>query len=354
MSAEPTSTRLPWLVEPLRHTLATQNAHALLVHGPGGVGQFELALSLAQAWLCEDLSIPIVQRPCEVCASCRLVQAHSHPDLLVLIPEVLSEALGWTSGEGEEGGEERGGKKKPSKEIKVEAVRAAIAFATTTSARGRGKVVAVHPAERMNGVAANAFLKTLEEPAGDARFVLCSSAPDRLLATIRSRCQAVVLALPPRQQAEAWLTEQGVQDPGILLAACGGQPQEALDWIARGIDSATWRALPGRVARGEAGSLSAWPLPCVVDVLQKVCHDAAALSCGGEPRYFPQGSVAVHADLGALLRWATELRRVAGNAEHPWSVPLSVESLVEQGREALKTPRSGRRDEQGMSLNSGR
>ena len=85
----------------------------------------------------------------------------------------------------------RGGKKKPSKEIRVEAIRAAIAFATTTSARGRGKVVVVHPAERMNAVAANAFLKTLEEPAGDARFLLCSAAPDSLLPTIRSRCQAV-------------------------------------------------------------------------------------------------------------------------------------------------------------------
>jgi DNA polymerase-3 subunit delta' len=353
---EPPTPRLPWLVEPLRSTLATQNAHALLLHGPSGVGQFELALALAQAWLCEDLMIALPQRPCERCASCRLVQAHSHPDLLVLIPEAMRETLGWGSaaGEGEEGGEEKANKKKPSKEIRVEAIRAAIVFATTTSARGRGKVVVVHPAERMNGVAANAFLKTLEEPAGDARFVLCSAAPDALLPTIRSRCQAVALVVPPQQQAVAWLAGQGVAEPAVLLAACGGQVQEVLGLGALGIDAAAWRALPVRVARGEAGALGAWPLPLVVEALQKVCHDAASISCGAAPRYFPQGSVAAGASLPALLHWAGELKRVARHADHPWSVDLSVESLVAQGREALKTARSAQRGARGLSLNSQR
>ena len=355
MNAQPPVARLPWVVGPLRRTLETQNAHALLVHGPRGVGQFELALGLAQAWLCEATATALVGRPCETCASCRLVQAQSHPDLLVLVPEAMGEALGWGSGEAEEGGEEKGGKKKPSKEIKIEAIRAAIDFATTTSARGRAKVVVVHPAERMNGVAANALLKTLEEPAGNARFVLCSAAPDSLPATIRSRSQSVALPIPPCRQAEEWLAQRGVQEPAVLLAACGGQPQEVLDWSALGIDAFTWRELPGRIAGGEGvASMNAWPLAVVIDALQKVCHDAAALSCGGEPRYFPRASVATGAGLPALLRWAAELRRVASYAEHPWSLGLSVESLVEQGRRALKTPRSERGNEQSLSLNSSR
>ena len=62
---------LPWLEEPLRRALATQRGHALLIHGPQGVGQFELALTLAQAWLCESEE---GARPCGRCASCRLVQ----------------------------------------------------------------------------------------------------------------------------------------------------------------------------------------------------------------------------------------------------------------------------------------
>ena len=90
-----------------------------------------------------------------------------------------------------------GGKKQPSKEIKVEAVRGAVAFAQTTPAREAGKVVVLHPAERMNGIAANALLKTLEEPAGSARFILSCSAPEALLPTIRSRCQAFALTGDP-------------------------------------------------------------------------------------------------------------------------------------------------------------
>jgi DNA polymerase-3 subunit delta' len=271
----------------------------------------------------------------------------------VLVPEALREALGWDPGggsDGEEAGE--GGKRKPSKEIRVEAVRAAIAFATTTSARGRGKVVVVHPAERMNDVAASAFLKTLEEPAGDARFLLCSAAPDSLLPTIRSRCQHVFLPLPVAADAEAWLSGRGVAHPGVLLAASGGQPQGALDLAERGVDAATWLALPRRIAAGDPTALQGWSLPAAVDALQKICHDAATLACGGAPRYFPRDRVVGAANLGALLRWSRELARVAAEVEHPWSVDLAIESLVGQGREALKTPGSRDRRPEGLSLNS--
>lgn len=355
MSAEGTAddrSTLPWLVAPLRHTLETRRGHALLVHGPGGVGQFDLALWLAGGWLCEATDRPLVDRPCGRCASCKLNAARSHPDLLVLVPEALRESLGWDWGgnEGEEAGE--GGKRKPSKEIRVEAVRSAISFATTTSARGRGKVVVVHPAERMNDVAASAFLKTLEEPAGDARFLLCSAAPDRLLPTIRSRCQHVLLPVPPMQDAEAWLARQGIAQPGVLLAASGGRPQDALELAERSVDAAVWLALPRRIAAGDATALQGWGLPLAVDALQKICHDAAALACGGASRYFPRERLAGDADLVALLRWSRELARVATEVEHPWGVDLAIESLVGQGREALKTPRSRDRRGEGLSLNS--
>ena len=156
----------------------------------------------------------------------------------------------------------RAAKRKPSKEIRVEAVRAAIAFATTTSARGRGKVVVVHPAERMNDVAASAFLKTLEEPAGDARFLLCSAAPDSLLPTIRSRCQQVVLPVPPAADAEAWLARQGV---AAARRAARRQRRPAAGrrstCAERGIDAAAWLALPRRIAAGDATALQGWGLP---------------------------------------------------------------------------------------------
>ena len=328
---------LPWLNALLRQTLATQRAHALLLHGPQGVGQFELAITLAQAWLCE--AAEDAARPCGVCASCRLAQAHSHPDLLVLLPEALQEPLGWARAD-DEGTPERATKTKtPSKEIKVEAVRAAVSFAQTTSARGRVKVVVLHPAERMNAVSANTLLKTLEEPPGNARFVLGCAAPEALLPTIRSRCQSVPMALPPTGQATAWLAEQGVSEPGVLLAATGGQPQEALDWSRQGIDAALWLRLPALVGQGAATAFAAWPLARTVDALQKLCHDAACLAAGAAPRYFPAASIRAGAEPAALSAWMRELNRVARHAEHPWNAGLMAESLVQQGQRALAMTR---------------
>jgi DNA polymerase-3 subunit delta' len=325
---------LPWLEAPVRQALATQRAHALLIHGPQGVGQFELAITLAQAWLCEAASAD--ERPCGHCASCKLVQSHSHPDLLVLLPEALREPLGWSSGDdGEGGSDDKAGKRKPSKEIRVDEIRQAIGFAQTTSARGRGKVVVIHPAERMNGISANALLKTLEEPPGDSKLLLSCAAPDALLPTIRSRCQAIPLALPDPALAARWLAGHSVPQPEVMLAATGGQPQDALDWAQEGIDARQWLALPQQMARGDVGTLASWPLPRVVDMLQKLCHDAMRVASGGAPRYFPSQAMPAAAPLASLSAWARELGRSARQAEHPWNAGLMVESLTQQARQAL-------------------
>jgi DNA polymerase-3 subunit delta' len=206
----------------------------------------------------------------------------------------------------------------------------------------------------MNEVAASAFLKTLEEPPGDARFLLCSAAPDALLPTIRSRCQHVPLAVPDVKQATAWLEGQGIADAAVLLAASGGHPQDAVELASRGIGAALWLALPRSVAQGDATPLLGWPLPLAVDALQKLCHDALCVACGGSPRYFPRDRLDPGGSFAALLRWSRELARVATEAEHPWSVDLAIESLVGQGREALKTSRSGDREGRGLSIHSRR
>ena len=338
---------LPWLADALTDGLR-RPAHALLVHGPEGVGQFDLAITLAQAWLCEASALTALDRkPCGVCGACRLVQSHTHPDLLVLLPEALREPLGWASlADGEEGGGERAGKAKPSKEIKVEAVRAVVAFAQTTSARGRGKVVVLHPAERINAIASNTLLKTLEEPPGQARFILACGAPDALLPTIRSRCQALPIALPPADVAAEWLRARGVADPAVMLAACGGQPLHALEWAEEGIEADLWTQFPSLMLRGEAAPFTGWPLARLVLALQKLCHDALCVASGGAPRYFPSQAVKPGASLAPLTAWAQALARIARHSEHPWSAGLMVEALVEEARRALapqaRAPRAGR------------
>ena len=325
---------LPWLGGWLETALRTQRGHAVLIHGPQGIGQWQLSLTLAQAWLCDAAAG--ARRPCGTCASCRLVQARSHPDLLVLLPEALQGPLGWTVGDADAEAPESGSKtRQPSKEIKVEAVRAAVAFAQTTPARNAGKVIVLHPAERMNGISANALLKTLEEPAGTARFILSSSAPQSLLPTIRSRCQALGLALPDPAQATAWLAGQGVASAEVVLAAAGGQPLDALEWVREGLDAKLWARLPAIVAQGDASSLAGWPIVRVVDALQKLCHDVLSVSVGAAPRFFPAGAVTARTGTAPISQWSRELLRAARQAEHPLNAGLMIEALVSRARLAL-------------------
>ena len=344
---------LPWLAGWLEAPRRS-GAHALLVHGPQGIGQWELSLTLAQGWLCESAAEP---RPCGRCASCRLVQAHGHPDLQVLLPEALQDALGWAvvdgDGDGAANADKSGKPRQPSKEIKVEAVRAAVAFAQTTSARGRGKVLVIHPAERMNGIAANALLKTLEEPPGDARFVLGCAAPEALLPTVRSRCQAIALPLPDVALATAWLAAQGVARSDVMLAACGGQPLEALAWMEQGVDAAAWLRLPQRVSHGDATALAGWPLARATDALQKLCHDALCVAAGAPARYFPRDALPdAPARIEALIDWSRELARAARHAEHPWNAGLMLDALVARGHEALLPAHNARSAAKAVSVNS--
>ena len=328
------ATDLPWLAEPLVQALATARSHALLVQGPAGVGQFDLAMQLAQSWLCEA---PLADATaCGQCASCRLFHSRTHPDFQLLVPEALREQLGWGAAESEGGAEPKASKTKPSREIKIDAVRAMLSFAQGTSARGRAKVVVVYPAEALNTVAANALLKTLEEPAGQLRFALASTSPEALLPTIRSRCQPVPLPLPARGPALQWLAAQGVEAPEILLDAAGGRPQEARDWFEAGLRASAWTQLPQRVARGDASALGDWPQPRAIDALQRLCHDLLRHAHGAPTVYFPADALPA-TRLGAPLHaWDAALRQAARHAEHPLNQGLLMESLVAQGQQAVR------------------
>ena len=334
---------LPWLAAPLQRALQSQRGHALLVQGSPGIGALPFTLSLAQSWLCEHTSLSAASSPrqpaCGRCASCHLVSKHLHPDLFVLMPETLRRLHAWPLRDDKLDGDDA--KRKPSKQVRIGEVRALIDWATRTSARGRGKVAVLHPAESLNLQSANALLKTLEEPPLGTRLLLCSADPARLLATLRSRCQLFPLATPDEAVATAWLTEQGVEQAATLLAASSGRPLDVLAWTQAGVDAPAWAALPRAVANGQGAALAAWPVPLALDALLKLCHDATALAHGALPRYFPQAAMPTRAAEPAALRaWAAELARVVRHAEHPWNEGLLAESLVGQAQRALRPAES--------------
>ena len=329
-----TATPLPWLAEPLAQALEQQRGHAVLVHGSAGVGSMEFSLLLAQAWLCEQTPEAAKTGPCLRCASCRLVQSKLHPDLFVLMPEALRKNQGWLLVDDKAEGADS--KRKPSQQIRIVEVRALIDWSQKTNARGRGKVAVLHPADALNLQSASALLKTLEEPAPGTRLILTTADPARLLPTVLSRCQRVLLPAPDSAEALAWLAGQGVAQPEVLLAACCGRPLEALTLSQSGVHANVWASLPRAVAQGAgAAALTGWPVPVVVDALHKLCHDALACSVGGSARYFPNGAVPRTAALPALLAWAQTLARVGRHAEHPWSEALLLDSLLGQGQQAL-------------------
>lgn len=325
---------LPWLQQPLADALARARSHALLVQGPAGVGQLELAVQLAQSWLCEAAAPG--QPACGQCAGCKLFASGTHPDFQLLLPEALDatarEALGLPFEEPEA---PKAGKAKPSREIKVEAVRQLLSFAQATSARGKAKVAVIFPAEALNGVAANALLKTLEEPSGLLRFVLASHDSAALLPTIRSRCQPLPLALPETGAALAWLEARGVKDAAGLLAATGGRPQQALAWFEAGLTDAAWQALPKRMARGEVAALADWAPPRAIDALQRLCHDLLRRSHGQPGQFFATAALPAPKRAAPLLAWDAELRRAARHADHPLNAGLWLEALVAQAQAAM-------------------
>ena len=325
---------LPWLAQPLAEALASQRGHALLLHAAPGAGALPFALVLAQAWLCE--AGEGTRRPCGRCGSCRLVQAHGHPDLQVLLPETLRRELDWPLADDKADGADA--KRKPSRQIRIDDVRGVIDWVWKTSARGRGKVALLHPAETLNPFAAKSLLKVLEEPPPGTRILLTTADPGSLLPTVLSRCQRIVLPDAPRPQAAAWLAAQGVTEPEVLLAACSGRPLDALALARGGVDAQAWAALPVAMAQGQGGAFSGWPVPRVLDALHKICHDAMARACGAPTRFFAVDRVPAGAPLAALAAWSRELDHVARHDDHPWQEALLVDALVQAAARALAAP----------------
>lgn len=325
-----TATTAPWITSQTQQLLA-QRGHAWLLAGPSGLGQFELAMALASAWLCER---PSAHGACGQCGSCHAIAVHAHADLCVLMPETTLLALGWPLGE-KANDEIESKKRKPSKEIRVEAMRDTVEFAQRTSARGHGKAVLVFPAERMNVYTANALLKTLEEPPGDVKFVLATDAAHQLLPTIRSRCLGHTLLWPDAPTALAWLQGQGVPaaQARVMLRAAGGRPQDALQFAPI---ADRWPRLPRAVQGGDVAVFKDWTPAQTLDALHKICHDLLAVRSGASPRFFEAADLPKAQSWRKLTDWSQALSQAMRTVEHPFNAGLMQEALVSQAQLALK------------------
>ncbi|MFZ2738341.1 MAG: DNA polymerase III subunit delta' [Burkholderiaceae bacterium] len=326
------SSLAPWIAAQTERLLQ-QSGHAWLLYGPSGLGQYSLGLSLVQAWLCDQ---PTSQGACGHCASCHAIEVRIHADLCLLMPETVMLDLGWPLSEKAQA-EIDDKKRKPSKEIRVDALRDAIEFSQRTSARGKAKAVLIYPAERMNTVTANALLKTLEEPPGDVRFALATEAAHQLLPTIRSRCLGHRMPWPEPAAAHAWLLSQGIADADAqtALRAAGGRPQDALLLAQAGVTP--WSTLAKAIERGDISFFKEWTPAQLVDALHKLCHDLLTLKAGSTPRFFAPQLLQPMGSWTSLSQWAKELSQTQRTLEHPFNSGLMLEALISQAQKALNS-----------------
>lgn len=304
--------------------------HALLFHGRAGIGKLHLAQVLAQSLLCEQRSKAGLA--CGACPACAWFVSGNHPDFRLIQPEALAPAQEQT--EAEEGME--AGKKKPSKQVKIEQIRALSDFLNVGSHRNGHRVVLIHPAESMNPGAANALLKSLEEPSAGVVFLLVSHQPSKLLATVRSRCHALALSLPPRELSLRWLQEQGSLATPASLAFAGDAPLEAAASMDE--EAETRRRLFDLLSQPGSSALSLGDL-CqrlqpgpVVDWMLKWTYDLIALASSGRARYnidrekklslLAQGMPRLK-----LLRFYSALLDLRAISEHPLNPRLFFDDL---------------------------
>lgn len=325
--------------------------HALLLYGQPGIGKYGFATHLAQALLCEA---PAAARPCGTCIACNWFAQGNHPDFRAVLPEALQAVLTPASEAGEGGKRdtrdkaegESGKARTPSKEIKVEQIRALLEFCALGSHRGGVRVALIYPAESMNATAANALLKTLEEPPPGVVFLLVCGAPERLLPTIVSRCRRWPLSVPDRQVAEAWLAGQGMASPADALATAGGAPLLAAETAGdalrqRFVELLADGARCDVFACGEA--IGKTPMAECLGWLQRWCYDLLAVRLSGAVRYFPQHTerlraLAAHVDAAALANFLSRLSRQRRVADHPLNVRLAVEALCIEYRQLFALP----------------
>lgn len=331
----------PWQTEPWQRWagLRARLPHAILLKGAQGIGKLDFAMNLAQSLLCEK---PLADGlACQDCPPCHWFQQETHPDFRLLQPDALAESEDADDGESK--------KKKPSRQISVDQVRSLADFANLSAHQGGHRVVLIHPAEAMNTNAANALLKTLEEPSGKMLIILVSHKPQQLLPTILSRCLTLSMAMPSPEESAAWLKQQGISDPATMLAQAGFAPLLAMRMAEEGAGADEYNRFLQEIRQPAkfdvfalAEQLQKTEPAKVINWLQQWCYDLNSAKLTGKVRYNSEltdliKSLSDKIPALELSRYQRELLVARREALHPLNSKLQFESILLSYRQMMLT-----------------
>ncbi len=315
--------------------------HAILLVGPSGVGKSAFSEQIAALLLCESLEPAL--GACGECHACRWLEAGNHPDFRRIAPDVDEET--------EEAVSEKA-KKRGSSIIRIDQIRELEAFVFVGSHREGNRVVLITEAEAMNGPAANALLKILEEPPSSVYFILVSTRSKSLLPTLRSRCRVIAFGPPDAATAAAWLAGAGLEKQARrYLDLAGGAPMRVAQWKDQGqltpIDALVDSLIappadPIALAARWDGLLKGdgqFRMENLVEGVQRWLFDLAQERIAGEIRYHggwsrPKG--VQNLNPAALLAAWREINQFRRSARHPLNQLLFLENLAAHFLRALR------------------
>ncbi|BCA54169.1 DNA polymerase III, delta' subunit [Nitrospira sp. KM1] len=307
-------------------------AHAYLFHGEASIGKRLTAVRLTQAFHCEQRQDGAVIDACGVCRSCRHVEASTHPDFLVIEPD----------------------SEQAVPQIKIEQIREIEQQIMYRPLIAERKICLIDQADRMTIGAANALLKTLEEPPDHSLFFLISSRPAALPVTIRSRCQALRFTTPPRTQVEAALIlkrEIPPSDTRLLAIISEGRLGDALvadpaeirarqREVMELIRPQTLGSVTAILAQAESSAKSD-RVPELLSWLTRWIRDVIILQVGGDRDHilFAEDLETLemyskHADTDALLDILCDIEQTDRQATRHLNLQMALEQVLLRLRDA--------------------
>ena len=296
--------------------------HALIFKGKEGIGKYDFANIYAKSYLCQS---PISNHlPCEACSSCEWFP-DSHPDFKHIAP---------IDSDDDESSKRKTVRKK---NIAIHQIRELSEYLELSAHQETGRrIVLIEPADSLNQAASNALLKILEEPPENTLFILVTSQAQKLIATIRSRCQLLDLRGPSLDEARVFLDGQKIAYEKSLLSFTGGSPFNAMKELENQSERSVITQLLSQGHKVDITkinySILTQGLDWTVNMIQKWAFDLLLSFHTQQSYYFKAeeariDSQAKQLNLDALLLFVNELNELKKIASHPVNQELQLQNI---------------------------